>query len=135
MVEMALETVFKVLILVVATVVIIGIIINLKNIAGSIKLPCFFPPCEEEEKCETQLVDETLTKDVLEKYCNFCWHKTGGINLRQACLCYVIKGSVSSLPQPLSLSNPNCEWSCQDLTATSVFLEYDFTRQKILIKC
>lgn len=131
MAEMALELIFKVFILVVAVVVIIGIILNLKHLATLIKLPCFFPPCEEEKKCETQLVSEQINENTLKKYCNLCWQKTGEVNLKQSCLCYVINGSISLT----SFSHPNCNWECRNRDATSVFIEYDFIKFNISIKC
>ena len=131
MAEMALELIFKVFILIVAVAVIIGIIFNFQHIANLIKLPCFFPPCEEEKKCETQLVNEEINENSLKKYCDLCWHKTGEINLKQSCLCYVINGTISLA----SFSHPNCEWKCQNPSATSVFLEYDFVKYNISIKC
>ena len=96
-----------------------------------LKLPCFFPGCEGPKECETFRVDESvIDANVLKKYCDLCWERTGKLNYPQDCLCYVIKGSFS----PISFSHPNCELKCSS-PATAVFIEYRIVDGNITIEC
>ena len=75
---MVLEYPFKLFILIVVVIVIVGIMYQFRDWIMDI---CLFPPCNGGEKCNVQPVISTeseFSKGVLDKYCRSCWIKNGG---------------------------------------------------------
>ena len=132
MTEMAMEYVFKIFIFIVAALVIIGIILNFQTIASMIKLPCLFPPCEDAKKCETTpAYESSINDDILKKYCDLCWGKTGQVNYDKDCLCYVINGTLTTN----SFSSPNCNLRCSNPAATTIYFYYKLLERNVSVEC
>lgn len=129
---LALEYVFKMFLYLVVVLVVLGLIINFRNqIIEALNLCQYVPGCKREEKCETILVKEVMVNEnILNKYCNFCWGKTGLKDYKENCLCYVVKGSFS----PFAFNNPDCELKCTS-DSDILFFKYDSLFKKIFIEC
>lgn len=133
MVEMALEYPFKIFIYVVVAVVVIGLMITFRNqILDFLNLCQFMPQgCEEQRECFTIESTEAIINEAsLRKYCDFCWRKTGELDYKKDCLCYVVSGSYSPIP----FTHENCVLDCNK-DATSVRFSYDSIIKKIYIRC
>jgi len=131
---MALELEYpvQILILIVTALVVVGIILNLKHTATSFKFPCFVPPCDGQSvEIKTTVANEkVITEDVLSKYCNLCWGKTGAVDYKKDVVCYIVKGSYSSI----IFDSEHCKLKCFD-TVTSVFVLYKFLDKQVIIEC
>jgi hypothetical protein len=131
--QMVLEYPFNIFIYIVVILVVIGLIANFRNqILTSLNL-CQFTPqgCQQQEECSTIESTETAVNEaILNKYCNFCWEKTGKIDYKKDCLCYVVSGSFS----PFTFTHENCELKCNK-SATAVMFTYDARLKKVYIKC
>jgi hypothetical protein len=129
---LALEFVFKMFLYIVVIIVVIGLIVFFRNsIISTLNLCQYLPSGCLEKKCETiQATEGQITSSILDKYCNLCWSKTGAKDLREDCLCYVVKGDF--LPFPYS--NQNCELKCSK-QATSLIFAYNSLLKKITIEC
>jgi len=130
--QMVLEYPFKIFIYIVVVLVVISLIITFRNqILTSLNL-CQFTPqgCQQQECSTIEAAETTINEAVLRKYCNFCWDKTGKIDYKKDCLCYVVRGSYS----PIGFTYENCELEC-DKEATSLLFAYDALLKKIYIKC
>lgn len=133
MAEMALETVFQMFIYIVVIMVVIGIIIYFReNILSALNLCDYIPGgCPQREECSVIHSTETsITETVLNKYCSFCWGKTGAKNYGKDCICYVVSGTFS----PMSYVNEHCELKCSR-EATSLVFTYNQLFGKIFIEC
>lgn len=129
---LALEYVFKMFLYFVVVVVVLGLIINFRSqIIEALNLCDYIPGCKREEKCETILAKEAvIDENVLNKYCNLCWSKTGLRDYKENCVCYVVRGSFS----PLAFSNQNCELKC-NLNSESLIFSYNSLFKKVFIEC
>lgn len=128
--ELALESLFRLFIYVVAALVILFIIFNFRQVAERVQLPCFW--CKKEVKCETVVVEEQeVTEGVLKKYCELCWHRTAALELREDCLCYAIKAREESLP---SLKHERCELRC-GYGSFTFLVQYKWLDKKVIIEC
>ena len=126
-----LEYPIQILILIVTALVVVGIILNLQHTAINFKFPCFIPPCESQTEVKMSIASEkVITEDVLKKYCNLCWGKTGAMGYKKDVVCYIVKGSYS----PIIFDSENCKLKCFD-TVTSVFVSYHFLDKQVTIEC
>jgi hypothetical protein len=126
---MALEYPFKILLYVVVIVVVISIILLLRKEVASLNF-CWIWKCEEKE-CKTVRASENfIGKAVIDKYCNLCWQKSGEIELKEDCLCYVVSGSFT----PLNYVSEHCELKCN---SNSQFLTFTYSSifKKIFVEC
>jgi len=128
--DMVLEYPFKMFLYMVVFLVVVGLILTLSRTHIDF---CKFTPqgCENEERCATHESTETvITEAILRKYCDSCWAKTGKIDYKEDCLCYVVTGDYS----PISFTYSNCELNCIK-NATAIKFSYDSLLKKIQIKC
>jgi hypothetical protein len=132
--SMELEYIFKMLLYIVVILVVIGIIVGIRpEILDALKLCRYLPSgCEEDKECSNLQVSESIiTESTLNKYCKFCWDKTGAKEDARDCMCYVVSGSYS----PLTASLPEyCELKCNK-EATSIWFSYSSLFKKITIGC
>jgi hypothetical protein len=131
--EMELEYPFQILILIVVIVVVISLIITFRSqILTYLKLCDFLPQgCQSQKECFTdQKKETTIDANVLTKYCNSCWEKTGAKDYDKDCLCFIVSGSYS----PTTFTNKNCELRCSK-QSTSVLFTYDYLLKEIYIEC
>jgi hypothetical protein len=135
MAEMALETVFRFFLYVVVVLVVIGLIVNFRDqIVQSLGLCNYLPSGCPQQECITQQPSESvIDANVLNKYCKFCWDKTGEKDYKKDCLCYVIKGEYASVDQ--TVLPEYCKLKCENPTATSVLVVYDSLLKTINIEC
>lgn len=129
---MILEYPFKIFLYVIVIIVVIGLIVTFRNqILTSLNLCQFIPQGCQQQECYTYEVSEAaMNEAVLKKYCDLCWGKTGKIDYGKDCLCYVVRGSYSSI----TFTYENCELKCTT-GATSLLFAYDGLLKKIYIKC
>lgn len=130
---MELEYPFQMFLYIVVILVVISLIVTFRTqILTYLKLCDYLPQgCQSQLECSTsQTKVTTIDANVLTKYCNLCWDKTGGIKYEKDCLCYIVSGNYS----PTAFSNKNCKLDCNK-QATSVIITYDWLLQKIDIKC
>jgi len=126
-----LEYPIQIFILIVTALVVVGIILNLRHTAEGYKFPCFIPPCDNTATLKTAVVNENvITEDVLKKYCNLCWGKTGAVNYKEDFVCYFVKGSYS----PIIFDAEHCKLKCFD-TVKSVHFSYHFLDKEVTIEC
>jgi hypothetical protein len=130
--QMVLEYPFNIFLYAIVIIVVIGLIISFRNqIISSLNLCQFIPQGCQQQECSTIEATETaIDEDVLRKYCDLCWSKTGKMEYKKDCLCYVVRGSYS----PVAFAYENCELDCSK-DATSVLFAYDSLLKKIYIKC
>ena len=126
---MALEYPFKVLLYLVVIIVVIGIVLVFRKEISNINF-CWIWGCQQ-KACETVRVSEsTIDRQVLDKYCELCWGKTGAADLKEDCLCYVVSGSFT----PFAYTSQHCDLKCN---SDSQFLTFSYSHlpKKILIEC
>jgi hypothetical protein len=131
---MELEYIFKMVLYIVVILVVIGMIVAIRpQILENLKLCEYLPGgCEKEQECQTlQASESSITEYALNKYCKFCWGKTGAVDAKNDCLCYVVKGNYSAIAASLP---EYCELKCGK-DATSVMLSYSSLFKKITIGC
>jgi hypothetical protein len=126
---MALEYPFKMLLYLVVIIVVIGIILAFRKEISSINF-CWIWGCQP-KACETVRVNENLIdQQVLDKYCNLCWQKTGAAELKEDCICYIVNGSFT----PFTYSSEHCELKC---TSASQFITFTYSHlfNNVSIEC
>jgi len=126
---MALEYPFKVLLYLAVIIVVIGIVLFFRKQISSINF-CWIWGCQQ-KACETVRVNENIIdQQVLDKYCNLCWQKTGSVDLKEDCICYIVNGSFS----PIAYSSEHCNLRC---TSNSQFLTFTYSHlfNKVYIEC
>ncbi|MEM5879557.1 MAG: hypothetical protein QXU74_03640 [Candidatus Aenigmatarchaeota archaeon] len=130
----ALEFVFKMFLYIVVILVVISLIIHFKDeILSSLHLCDYLPGgCPSKQECSTiQASEAILTESVIEKYCSFCWQKTGLKDYAKDCICYVVSGTFS--PAQFTLSD-HCSLKCNK-EATSLIFSYNHLLKKVFIEC
>ncbi len=140
-----LETVFKFLLYLIVVLILVAIMVQFKD---KILNLCLLPSsCEKEnriEKCgitPTTSTESTVTKEVLEKYCNLCWEKNKRGECKEMSMCYVISLEKASNPTTVAKKTPlssevskRCSILCSR-DATSLFVQYDWINENITIGC
>ncbi|MEM5829288.1 MAG: hypothetical protein QW040_00430 [Candidatus Aenigmatarchaeota archaeon] len=130
---LALEFIFKLFLYLVVVLVIISLIIHFRDEILSYFHLCEYLPggCATKECTTIQASEKSLTESVIEKYCGFCWQKTGAKNYKDDCICYVVSGDFS--PTQFTLSD-YCILKCNKM-ATSLIFSYSHLMKKIFIEC
>lgn len=130
--QIALEYVFQMLIIVVVILVVVSLIIVFRNqILNYLKICDLLPQfCRSQECYTSEMSEQTIDADALNRYCNSCWDKTGKNHYEKDCLCYIVKGSYS----PTMFYNKNCDLKCNKTSSSLVFY-YDRISKSISITC
>ena len=135
--SMVLEYPFRIFILIVVVIIIIGIMWQFRDRIMEI---CLFPPCDEEE-CNIQPVisdENRFTEEVLDKYCSQCWIKNGEGKCKGDSVCDVL-----NLGEEFDFDSPTAPWlnkhdycivTCKDVTST-VYVQYLSLERMIEIAC
>lgn len=132
---MALEIIFKMFLSIVVILVVIGLIISFRTeILKALKLCNYLPEgCPPKAECSTiRSTESTVTESVLSRYCELCWSKTGAMDYKSLCMCYIV--NVTGTFSPIAYETTHCELSCSR-QATSLFFTYNHLLNKVLIEC
>jgi len=124
--SLVLEYPFRIFILIVVILVLIGIMWQFRDQIMNI---CLFPPCNGEEECNIQPViseESRFTKEVLDKYCNLCWIKNGGGTCEGDSVCYILNLEENfdpSIPWNLMKEYDYCIVTCENIVS-SLYVQY-----------
>ncbi len=134
---MVLEYPMKMILYFVVVMVLIGIMWTFRD---NISRICIFPPCNE-NKCEIKIDkpsnENSLTADIVGKYCNLCWGKSEEGQCPENGLCYAVSLETDVNPSSILLQNDvkeYCNIECNKNTKT-VFFQYDSLIRKVKITC
>ncbi len=136
---MALETVFKILLL---TAVVIAVIAYMLKVLHSTNF-CL-GECGNQKPRQTPRtytikaeVDDSNFEQVFSKYCSLCFKRAESSDYDSSFICYVITSTTSYVYDP-SWGVPSlpqhCEFSCNK-KATSVLVSYQRLDNKVLLEC
>lgn len=137
--QAALEYPFNILLYVIVILVVIGLILTFqKQIVQFLPICNLLPAgCQEIKECTTATISApSINAEVLETWCKTCWDKTGKIESKKNCLCYVISGDYLPIPaNQLPADWPEyCEIDCKE-KVRSVSVGYDELFGKVIISC
>ena len=131
---MVLEYPFKVFLYIIVILILVGIMWGFRDKIFGI---CLFGCEPDDERCDTRTVassEDYVDQAQIDNYCQLCWEKNNFGNCTDNVLCYTISsdygvrtGAVSTLEY--------CELSCSVSDAHTVFVQYDYLRQKVTLTC
>ncbi|OGI15080.1 hypothetical protein A3K63_03805 [Candidatus Micrarchaeota archaeon RBG_16_49_10] len=129
---MALEYIFKVFLYVAVILILIGIMWGFKE-----RIPFCIFGCEDPgKKCEVATEGSTeqyFDKEQIDKYCTLCWEKNMMGGCEKSVLCYAVDSAYGVNVNAIS-DLAHCEFSCSG-NAHTIFVNYDYLRQKVIITC
>lgn len=132
--SMVLEYPFKLFILIVVVIVIIGIMLQFRDKIINI---CLFPPCNGEKECNVQsdiATESEFTEVVLDKYCSLCWIKNGEGKCKGDSVCYILNLEEDFDPDDWTSEYEYCIVTC-DKDTPSLLVQYLAMEEIIEITC
>ena len=133
MAGMALEYIFKILILTVVVLVLITFVYSIVRKSEERFNFCLPPFCKQQpSSCETKLINKnSIDGNLLKKYLNLCLET--GRNLKKDCLCYTVKLTVPFNTTKATFSNSVVD-ECKK-TSNVFLIEYKFGEDKVHLLC
>ena len=133
MAAMALEYIFKVLILTVVSLVVISFVYSIVSRSEKRFSFCIAPFCKPQvSACETKLVEkDSIDEYILNKYLNLCLEN--GRSLKKNCVCYTIKLNIPF--DTTTISFPSSVVDECGTSAKTFLIEYRFGEDKVHLLC
>jgi hypothetical protein len=135
--SLALEYIFRVFLYVAVILLLIGMFWHfMQNVLHVCLIGC---EDGDQNKCDFQTEASTETyfgEEQIEKYCQLCWEGNKKGECRDNKLCYAVNSEYGvNTNANVTGSIDYCEFSCSNPGSHSVFVQYDYGRQKVMIEC